>query len=405
MATVRPLDGVRVLDFSRVMSGPWATTMLADHGADVIKVEGLPAGDASREFGVDFIGEQSAVFLMWNRSKRDIALDLRRPEALDIVRRLVRDADVVVENFRPGVAAEIGIGYEQLAAINPRLVYCSISAFGPDGPMSMMPGTDTVVQAASGIMSVTGDPDGQPALVGSPAADFAGAMLAVQGILLALMARERTGRGQHVDISMLFGMIAMLSTRLASYWATGRQPERTGSAHSVLVPYQVFETADGPVMVGAWRQGVWPAFCESVEMPELIDDPRFATNKLRQANKKHLVELLSAVFATRTRDDWERRFLDRGGVLFARVNSFADIMEHPHVKQAGYVESVGHPTLGDIPQLAPVVRLSETPGRITGPPPLLGQHTVEVLAEYGWNAEQIEKLLATGVARHTPPPS
>jgi formyl-CoA transferase/CoA:oxalate CoA-transferase len=299
------------------------------------------------------------------------------------------------------VAADIGIGYEQLSTINPRLVYCSISAFGPEGPMSAMPGTDTVVQAASGMMSITGDPDGPPALVGSPAADFAGAMFAMQGILLALMARERTGRGQHVDISMLFGMIAMLSTRLASYWTTGRQPERTGSAHSVLVPYQAFETADGPVMVGAWRQGVWPAFCEVVELPELVDDPRFATNKLRQANRAELLELLARVFRTRSRDEWEKRFVAKGGVLFARVNSFADIMDHPHVQQAGYVRTVVHPALGEIPQLAPVVRLSDTPGRIDGPPPLLGQHTEEILRDFGWTDEQISRLLADGIARST----
>ena len=251
------IHGVRVLDFTRVMSGPYATEVLADHGADVIEIEGLPRGDSSRNFGVDFVGDQSAVFLLWNRGKRSVALDLRMPESIEVIHRLVAHADVVIENYRPGVAESIGLGWEELSALNPRLIYCSLTAFGREGPLSSMPGTDPVVQAASGVMSVTGEADGDPLLVGVPIADFAGAMVTVQGILFALLARERTGQGQRVDVSMLFAMLSTLTTRLATYWSTGENPTRNGSAHSVLTPYQVFATSNGSVMAGAWRAESW----------------------------------------------------------------------------------------------------------------------------------------------------
>jgi crotonobetainyl-CoA:carnitine CoA-transferase CaiB-like acyl-CoA transferase len=397
-SVAKVLSGIRVIDLTRHMAGPYATATLADNGADVIKVETLPNGDPSRSGGVHYYGDQSALFVMWNRGKRSIALNLRRPEGLEVVHRLVQEADVLVENYRPGVAERMGIGYEALSAINPRLVHCSISAFGSSGPLSSYPGTDPVVQAVSGVMSVTGEAEGGPSLVGVPVADFIGSVLGVQGILLALLARERTGRGQRVDVSMLYGMLSMFTTRLASYWATGVNPERHGSAHSVLVPYQVFATADGQVMAGTYGSGSWPKLCAALGLPELVDDPDYATNVKRHEHRDKLIALVQSVMQTRTTAEWEERFRS-AGALFAPVNSFSDILEHEHVRAAGLVRELVHPVSGPTTQLGPPVRLSEHPADLGLPPPLLGEHTREILGEAGYSDEQANQLIAAGVAK------
>jgi crotonobetainyl-CoA:carnitine CoA-transferase CaiB-like acyl-CoA transferase len=391
------LDGVRVLDFTRHMAGPYGTVVLADHGADVVKIESLPDGDHSRTGGVHQVGDQSAVFLMWNRGKRSLALDLRRPEGLAVVHRLVEQADVLVENYRPGVAADIGIGYETLSAINPRLVYVSVSAFGPRGPLAPFPGTDPVIQATSGVMSVTGEPDGGPLLIGVPVADYTGAMLCVQAVALALFARERTGRGQLVEVSMLGGLLAMLSTRLANYWASGEDPVRMGSANSIYVPYQVFRTADGYVMAGSFGGDSWVKFCTALGMPELAEDDRYRSNRSRFEHRDTLIPMLEERFATRTTDEWEPDFRD-AAALFAPVRSIAEILAHPQTESLGLVGSVEHPTVGTIPQLGPPLAMSGTPAAIRLPPPLLGEHTREVLTDYGFTPDAIEALLAAGVA-------
>ena len=391
------LAGVRVLDFTRHMAGPYGTVVLADHGADVVKIESLPHGDHSRTGGVHQVGDQSAVFLMWNRGKRSLALDLRKPEGLAVVHRLVETADVLVENYRPGVADEIGIGYEALRAINPRLVYVSVTAFGPRGPLAPCPGTDPVIQATSGVMSVTGEPDGGPLLIGVPVADYAGSMLCVQAVALALFARERMGLGQKVEVSMLGGLLAMLSTRLANYWASGEDPVRMGSANSIYVPYQVFRTADGYVMAGSFGGDSWAKFCAALGMPELADDERYRSNRSRFDHRDSLIPLLEERFATRTTDEWEPAFR-REGALFAPVRSIAEILAHPQTDALGLVQSVDHPTVGTIPQLGPPLELSGTPGAIGRPPPLLGEHTREVLADYGFAPDEVERLVAEGVA-------
>lgn len=392
------LEGVRVLDLTRQMSGPYGTMLLGDYGADVIKVESLPGGDGSRQVGTDFVGDQSALFLIWNRGKRSIALDLRDPRGVDLVRRLADTCDVLVENYRPGVADEIGLGYEQLAATNPGLVYVSVSAFGPRGPLAPYPGTDPVVQAVSGVMSVTGEPDGGPLLVGVPVADYSGAMSCAQGAMLGLLARERTGRGQKVDVSMMFSLVSALTTRLATHWTTGEDPGRFGSQHSVVAPYQAFRTADGHAVAGVWGgHDGWVRFCRAVEREELVDDPRFATNPDRVANRDALTATLQDTFGTRTTAEWEERF-NTHRALFGPVLTFSQVLAHPQVEQAGLVQTVEHPTAGPIPQLGPVIGMSDTPGRIAGPPPLLGEHTRGVLAELGLEGAQVDELLAAGVA-------
>jgi formyl-CoA transferase/CoA:oxalate CoA-transferase len=404
MTDAGALDGIRILDFTRHMAGPYATVALSDHGADVIKIESLPHGDHARTGGVYTVGDQSAVFLMWNRGKRSLALDLRRPEGLEAVHRLIAEADVLIENYRPGVTDEIGIGYEAASAINPRLVYVSVSAFGPHGPLAPFPGTDPVIQAWSGVMSVTGERDGGPLLIGVPVADYTGSMLAVQAVALALFARERTGRGQRVEVPMLSGLLAMLSTRLANYWASGEDPVRMGSANSIYVPYQVFATADGYAMAGSFGGDSWPKFCAALGVPELADDPRFRSNRSRFDHRDVLIPAIQARFETRTTAEWEPDFR-RAGALFAPVRTIAEILAHPQVAELDLLQTVDHPTAGTIPQLGPPLRFSDTPASIRRPPPLLGQHTREVLADFGFAPDEIERLCTAGVALDAAVPS
>jgi formyl-CoA transferase/CoA:oxalate CoA-transferase len=393
-----PLDGIRILDFTRQMAGPQGTLVLGDYGAEIIKVESLPVGDGSRETGAYFPGGESALFLMWNRGKRSIALDLRKRAALDVIERLVPTVDVLVENYRPGVADDIGIGYEAMSKLNERLVYCSVSAFGATGPIAEHPGTDPVVQAMSGVMSVTGEPDGDPCLVGVPIADFTASMLCAQAVLLGLAARERTGRGQKIDVSMLFGLMSSLATRLASYWATGDDPTPHGSAHSVVMPYEAFRAKDGYVVAGVWGSNGWPRFCRAIERPDLAEDERYAQNVDRIRVRDELKAIFDEIFVRRTVAEWDARFRAEGA-LFGPVHKFSEILEHPQVRAAGLVQQVEHATLGPINQLGPVIGFSETPGRIAGPPPVHGQHTREVLVEAGYGDDEIEALVADGVAK------
>jgi formyl-CoA transferase/CoA:oxalate CoA-transferase len=267
------------------MSGPYATSLLTDYGADVIKVESLRGGDPSRRTGSALQGSENALYLMWNRGKRSIALDLHEPTAINIVKQLVAGADVFVENYRPSVADEMGLSYDILSAINPKLIYVSITGFGR-GPLESWPATDPVVQAVSGVMGVTGEEGGPPVLVGVPIADYAGSMQVIEGVLLGLLARMKTGLGQRIDISMLQGLMTALTTRLATYWATGDVPVRLGGAHSAVAPYNVFPASDGWIVAGVWGAGeAWPRFCAAIGRPDLADDPRFLDNKMRVDNR------------------------------------------------------------------------------------------------------------------------
>lgn len=396
MGTHRPLDGVTVVDFTRHMAGPYATVTLSDFGADVIKVESYPDGDPSRHAGAHFINGEAAPFLVWNRGKRSVCINMRTPEGLGIVQDLIAESDVVVENYRPGVAEEIGIGYETLKERNPRLIYCSISAFGQEEPLRNYPGTDPIVQALSGVMSLTGEPDGRPVMAGVPIGDFTGAMLGVQGIILALYERERTGQGQRVDVSLLYGLMSAWTTRVASYWATGENPPRFGGEHSVLVPFSIFKAADGYMMAGSWGGDSWPKFCAAADLPDLAARPEFGTGDLRAQNRDELLRLLREQFSTRTVGEWEARFQEHGA-LFAPVLQISQVLSHPQVEAAGLLEELDHPTAGKVPHLGPPIRLSETPGYLERPAPLLGQHTAEVLESLGVSQEQIDAYASAGL--------
>lgn len=389
------LGRLRVLDFSRIMAGPHASLVLSDYGADVIKVESLPDGDMSRRFGSEYYGTESAFYLMWNRGKRSVALDLRKPEALAIVHRLAKDVDIVIENYRPGVADEIGIGYDQLSRINPRIVYCSVSGFGPTGPLATFPATDTVIQGMSGVMAATGERGGPPILAGIPIVDYCGALLAVQGIMFALHARQETGRGQKVDVSLMFSIMPALSMKMANFWATGQEPERTGSQHATMVPYQTFKTADGWAMAGIAGDGDWPKFCAAIDRNDLAADTRYATNQGRREHRDELIPRIESEFPRRTTAEWTERFR-KAGSLFGPILSFAELFDHPHVRQSGVVQDVPHPTLGTVKQLGPVIQMSETPGRIRCAPPLLGEHTSAVLKEAGYSDDEISNFAAKG---------
>jgi crotonobetainyl-CoA:carnitine CoA-transferase CaiB-like acyl-CoA transferase len=395
--TTAPLAGYRVLELAHLVAGPVCGLYLADMGADVVKVEAPGAGDASRTaYGTQLDGE-SAVFLTVNRNKRSVALDLARPEGRAAFERLVARADVVLEAYRGGVAERLGIDWARLSRINPRLVYCSLSAFGPDGPWRDKPGIDMLVQAMGGLMAVMGEHDGPPVLCGAPVLDTIGALMAGQGVLTALLHRERTGEGQRVDVSLLNGTLLAHAARLSIFLATGEEPGRWGSGHPYLVPLQAFQASDGWVYVAVWVDRLWTPFCEAIERPALATDPRYATRADRLARRAELGTLLATVFHGRTVADWMAR-LEARDVLCAPVNRYADLPDDPRVQATGMIVEQDHPRAGRFRTLDTPIRFSATPGTIRAPAPALGEHTDAILAEAGLTNEEIEALRKGGAA-------
>jgi len=389
------LAGLTVLDLSRVLSGPFATMTLADLGADVVKIEQPGTGDDTRQWGPPFQGDEAAYFLSVNRNKRSLAVDLKSADGLALVRDLARRADVVVENFRPGTAARLGLGYDGLAAENPGLVYASISGYGQTGPDSHRAGYDAIAQARSGIMSVTGEADGPPVRVGVSSADLVAGMWAVIGILAALRERDRSGQGQWVDISLLDGSVSWLTYVASGYFATGTRPPRYGSAHPTIAPYQGFATKDGDLMLAVGNDAIWRRFASVAGLADLLEDPRFTTNPLRVEHRDELLPLVADAMAARTSVEWVE-VLDAAGVPVGPIQTVDEVVTDPQVLARGMIGEVKHPTAGTVRTIGCPVRLTATPPQVRTAPPLLGQHTDDVLAELGVDQERLAALRASG---------
>ena len=392
----RALEGVRVLELAHLIAGPTCGMYLADMGADVIKVESRESPDASRTvYGIARAGE-GILHLTVNRNKRALCIDLAKPVGREAFYRLVRTADVVLEGYRNGVAEKLRIDYATLGPLNSRLVYCSLSAFGPDGPWRNKPGLDALAQAVGGIMAVTGEAEGGPALVGAPVVDTIGGLLATQGILTALIARGRTGEGQRVDVSLLDGALLSHLARLSVFHETGVPIGRYGSGHSNLVPYQAFHARDGWIFLAVWKDDTWRPFCAAAGRPELADDPRFAARADRLANRKELTALLEVAIAGRTVEEWMAA-LEPLDVLCAPINDYAQLVRHPAVLATGLIVEQDHPRAGRFTTMATAVKLEKTPGTIRTGAPAMGEHSREILGEAGLTAAELDALAAEGI--------
>ena len=390
------LADLLVLDLTRILSGPFATMTLADLGADVIKIEQPGSGDDTRQWGPPFQGDQAAYFLAVNRNKRSLAVDLKSPQGRALVRQLALKSDVVVENFRPGTAARLGLGYEELSRENPGLIYASISGYGQTGPDSLRPGYDAIAQARSGIMSVTGEADGPPVRVGVSSADLVAGMWATIGILAALHEKQRTGSGQWVDISLLDGSVSWLTYVSSGYFASGAIPRRYGSAHPTIAPYQAFASSDGFVMVAVGNDGLWRRFASALGRQDLLDDERYATNPSRVAHREVLIPQIEQAMLTRTTAQWVQT-LDDAGVPVGPIQTVDQAVQDPQVLARGMIVELDHPTAGPLKVVGCPVRLTRTPPLVRTPPPILGQHTNEVLAALGFSDDDIASLHHSGV--------
>ncbi len=369
--------------------------MLGDFGARVVKVEVPETGDDTRGWGPPFVGGESTYFLSVNRNKQSLTLNLKHPQGQSILWRLVERADVLVENFRPGIMGRLGFPYQAVAAANPGLVYCAISGFGQDGPYRERTAYDLIVQGMGGLMGITGDEGGAPVKVGVAITDIAAGMFAAYGILAALRVRDRTGRGQFVDVSMMDGQVAWMTYQAGNFFATGENPKRLGSAHPSIVPYQAFRTADGYVNVAVGSEAIWGRFASTVGAPELATDPRFRTNKDRVAGRDALIALLEPLLAGRTTAEWVAVF-EEAGVPSGPIYSLSELFGDPQVRHRRMVAEVRHPKAGAIGQTGIPVALSKTPGRIAAPPPVLGEHTEAILAELGYPPEEVAALRVDG---------
>ena len=404
--TAGPLAGITVVDLTRILAGPFCTQILADLGADVIKIERPGGGDDTRRFGPPFLKDaagadtkESAYFMGINRNKRSVTVDLTRAEGQDIVRRLIGRADVLVENFKVGDLARYGLGYDDLRDEFPGLVYCSITGFGQTGPYATRPGYDPLVQAMGGVMSVTGAPDGEPQKVGVPIADIMAGMYANVAITAALRSREETGRGQFIDIGMLDTQVAWLSIQGMNYLISGESPKRLGNAHPNIVPYQVFATADGHVMLTIGNDVQFRRCCEFAGTEHLADDARFTSNQARVQNRDALIEAMTPILAAQPSAHWLDG-LEKLKIGCGPINSIDQVFADPHVRDRGMVVEMDHPEAGGkkVPFIASPLRLSETPVSYRRPPPTLGQHTVEVLREVlELGDDEISRLREAGV--------
>ncbi|MCW5632425.1 MAG: CoA transferase [Rubrivivax sp.] len=387
---------MRVLELTQIMSGPTAGMLLADLGADVVKVEKTEGGDDARGYTDPRINGVSAPFLMMNRNKRGLALNLKHAQGRDVLLRLVERADVLLENFRTGTLAKLGLGEDVLRRANPGLIYATVTGYGRTGPYADKGGFDLIAQGFGGLMAITGEPGRPPAKAGPPVADINGGMLAALGIVAAWAHKLRTGEGQAVDTSLMEAALQQTYWHAAVYFATGTSPGPTGSAHILTAPYQAFHASDGWINIGGANQANWERIAEVLGHPEWRSDPRFATNTARKQNLDALVECMNAVLATRTRAEWLAAF-DAAGVPAGPVHSVGEALTHPQTLAREMVVETDHPQAGRVKSLGCPIRLSATPAAVTRPAPLLGEHTREVLREYGFSDAEIEALCTAGV--------
>ncbi|PSR25928.1 MAG: CoA transferase [Sulfobacillus benefaciens] len=389
------LAGIRVLDLTQIMAGPFCTELLADLGAEVIKIERPNGGDDARRMGSNIAPNESLSFIAMNRNKLGMAIDIRTEAGRNLLLRLIQTADVLVENFRPGTMAHLGLSYEQVQAINPGLVYCSISAFGQTGPFAERGGFDLVAQAMSGIISVTGTPD-HPAKCGVPLSDLNAGLFASHAILAALLYRGKTGEGQYIDTSLLEGALAYTIWESNEYWSTGDNPKGLGTAHRNSSPYQTFPTADGAIAIGAANQRNWERLAEVLDADELLHDSRFETNRLRTVHRDELASILAPIFQQRSTSEWLEA-LDAAQVPAGPVLRMSEVYAHPQVIARHMEDTYQHPLAGLVHSIGMPVKLSRTPARIHCPAPLLGQHTFRIMKTLGMTDEECLELEREGI--------
>lgn len=396
MSIQPPLTGISVLDFTQIMAGPFCTMLLADMGADVIKIERPGGGDDTRRMGPPFVNGESAAFLAINRNKRSLVLDLKSHDGAEIALNMAKETDVLVQNMRPGSMKRLGLDYEALSVVNEGLVYCSISGFGMTGPYKDRAGFDLVAQGMSGLMSVTGFQDLPPAKVGVPITDLNAGMFAANAVLSAYIHRIKTGEGQHIDTSLLEAGLSYTVLQTAMYFATNQVPGPLGSGHPLNAPYQAFATSDGYINIGAANQANWERTCKAVDLEGLLDDPRFATNADRISNLGPLIDILQDTFVTRSTDAWLEVLLE-AGVPTGPILDISQVYADPQVTAREMAIELEHPSAGRITNIGIPAKLSKTPGSLRSAAPTLGQHTDEVLRDFGYTANDVTHLRAKGV--------
>ena len=389
------LDEIKVVDLTRTLAGPFCTMMLGDMGADVVKIEEPELGDETRSWTPFWNGEGTQ-FLSFNRNKRSLSLNLKEKEGVDIVLGLAAKSDVMVESFRAGALDRMGLSYDAVRAVNPNIVYCSISGYGRTGPMADKPGYDLIIQAYSGLMNLTGDPDGLPLRVGFSLVDLFAGMMAYGSILTALHHRQKTGQGQRIEAALLDGQVATMSYHATGYMATGVEPHRLGSGHPSLVPYQSFPASDGYFIVGCANQGLWERLCRGIDRPDLLEDPRFTTNTDRVEHRAECVETLSEIFQAKPVAYWAE-VISQAGVPCGPINRVSQVVNDAQVKARNMIVDMPHPNVPDLRVPNSPLKLEETPSSIRRPPPLLGQHNEEILTDLGYGPSQITKFREKGV--------